>query len=461
MDWQHQEDLTTDFRTNRINPFDLSKEGPGSAVADVDGDGWPDLAIGGGIGQPIVIAWGSRSGGFEIRNADGLPGSRNQETVGIELFDADGDGDTDLLAAGGSDRMTGDDPSWRNLLYLWTDERFELCESCLPAAHAPTGVVVPVDRDLDGDLDLFVGERQVRGRYGAPAPIRLLTNDGSGGFQEAWRDSIGMLTDAIILDEGDGRRLVVVGEWMSPRIYDLSASSVEPIPSDPFLGSGTGLWNCVHAVDWDQDGRQDLAMGNLGTNTVLRASRRSPVTLTLADFDQSGQYEPVIRHVHRGHEGYFTSRTEFCRQMPTFNSVYRTDREFADGTLDDISGDARILATVELNELRSGVWLRTDDGYRFDPFPMEMQVAPVGSITPVSGDTLLFAGNASNIFYRLGGLRGNSGLLYGPGMDRIEESGMMLRSVVRAVHTIELGDETLWGVIRNQDSVRFFQRADR
>ena len=74
---------------------------------------------------------------------------------------------------------------------------------------ASGGVAAPGDMDGDGDLDLFVGGRQVPGKYGFAARSYVLRNDG-GNFVDVTTEIApelyepGMVTDAKWFDfDGD------------------------------------------------------------------------------------------------------------------------------------------------------------------------------------------------------------------------------------------------------------------
>ena len=67
---------------------------------------------------------------------------------------------------------------------------------------------------------------------------------------------------------GDGsKELVVVGEWMAPRIFEYKGNRFTEIPTN--LNSLHGWWQSVKLADLNGDGRQDLVLGNIGENFYL------------------------------------------------------------------------------------------------------------------------------------------------------------------------------------------------
>ncbi|MFO0744380.1 MAG: FG-GAP-like repeat-containing protein [Myxococcota bacterium] len=152
--------------------------GPGGVFADVDGDGFPDLVLGPGPGEPLVV-WrnvpaddppGRRFTPVPIR-AGALHGS-----TGALVADVDNDGDQDLFVG----QWRGPDELWRNHVA----DTGELAFDDITPATAPPGepglafsrdggdsldmtmAAAFADVDRDGRLDLYVGHHN--GHYRSP-----------------------------------------------------------------------------------------------------------------------------------------------------------------------------------------------------------------------------------------------------------------------------------------------------
>lgn len=165
------------------------------AVADIDGDGHPDVVTVAGIDRPAVtIAAGDGRG--RVRAARMLrPAGLDSVGADGQLADLDGDGRPDLVLAtirSGRFRRSG-----RGITVLAGRPRGTFAAAMHPAAISSAGRVVATDLNGDGDRDLIVDRAIVLarggGRFAAP---RALGHPASFGP---------------VLQQVRGRR--VIGEW--------------------------------------------------------------------------------------------------------------------------------------------------------------------------------------------------------------------------------------------------------
>ena len=149
-------------------------------------------------------------------------------------------------------------------------------------------MVIKNDFDSDGDYDLFVGSRLVPQKYGIPASSYILRNEGDGSFVNM-SDSIapglkdlGMVTDAKWLDydRDNDLDLVIVGHWMPVTIFKNDNNIFTKTIQKNLLNSN-GWWNTIHVSDLNNDGFEDLIVGNQGKNSRFRSSVNKPLRLSL------------------------------------------------------------------------------------------------------------------------------------------------------------------------------------
>ena len=384
--WQHVENVFIDFNRERLMPHKLSTEGPALAVGDANGDGLDDVFVGGARGQASVLFL-QTAGGFVQAESGPWEADKEGEDVVATFFDADSDGDLDLYVGTAGNEFRGRNEAIRDRLYLNDGAgRFRRApRGALPDLFVHTGTVAAADWDGDGDTDLFVGGRVVPRGYGRPARSALLENDGAGRFRDVTEQKapglarVGMVSRSAWADlDGDGRDdLVVVGEWMAPTAFRNTGRGLGEM--DLGLGGATGWWTALAAADLDGDGDTDLALGNLGLNSRLRASPRHPARLLLADFDENGQEDALFTTYRDGEDYPVATVALLQQQFPELRQRFPTATEFGARTPEDLfGGRARRADKLEATTFASAVALNDGAGrFTLQPLPRIAQVEPV------------------------------------------------------------------------------------
>ena len=145
------------------------------ALADVDADGDPDLFAGNEDGNLLFINDGT--GHFTDESAARLPQGVDMETRKVTFGDADGDNDPDVFLSNVV-FITGKNPQNRLYLNDGSGHFSDATATHLPVDSDHTIDAIFEDADLDGDLDLVLGNV-----FGAP--LRVYKNDGAGVFTDA------------------------------------------------------------------------------------------------------------------------------------------------------------------------------------------------------------------------------------------------------------------------------------
>jgi enediyne biosynthesis protein E4 len=343
--FKHTEDDYTDLNREKLIPHSLSAEGPPVAVSDVNGDGKDDLFVGGARGQAAMIFMQQENGTFMPLDVPQFDREKYTEDVDAVFFDADGDGDQDLYIVRGGSVLPVGNPLLSDLLLI-NNGKGEFTKSSLPAVSHNGSCVRPCDFDGDGDLDLFLGSRSVPGSYGLSPVQYLLENDGHGNFKDVTDarsgdlKNMGMVTDAAWMDyDGDGYPdLVATGEWMKMCIFRNDKGYFKDATSMAGLDETSGWWNCITVADIDGDGDPDLVGGNLGLNSILKASVSEPVEMYLNDFDNNGTLDQVICSYQNGVSYPVASLDDLTGQLPYLSKLYAHYADFGGKTAKDIFG---------------------------------------------------------------------------------------------------------------------------
>ncbi len=463
--YKHEENTFVDFKSERLVPHNLSAEGPPIVVGDMNGDGLEDLFIGGARGQEGLVFIQQKDMSFVRLDQPVLAHDRIMEDVDAALFDADGDGDLDLyIVHGGNEEHAGNPLLADRLLLNNGKGTFEKSSRGAVPYMANNGSCVrPCDFDGDGNTDLFVGSRSVPGAYGLSPPSFLLRGDGSGRFSNVSYKlpdegkELGMVTDACWFDyDGDGDRdLAVTGEWMNLTIFENEKGTFSDATERAGLGQTSGWWNCIEVADLDGDGDEDLVAGNLGLNSILKASPEKPVEMYVNDFDRNGSLDQIICAYQDGISYPVASFDELAGQIPALKKKYKNYSDFGGQTVTDIFGEKKVGQSILKNavQLKSCIFLNEGDaGFKVVPLPVYAQFSPVRDILirDFNGDgkeDIVLAGNDYAVRPSLGRydasygwfLAGDGGINFKTKMP--EESGLTIKGDARFVRVIRVGKE--------------------
>ena len=231
----------------------------GSAWADFDNDGHPDVFVPNQRGQNNLLYRNLGDGSFHLLE-NTPPCIGRGMSFSATWSDVDRDGRVDLFVSNGG--LSGAE---RNFFYWNTPSGFVLEEaSSLVADSVQTGGATFLDLDLDGDSDLFL----------PGSPTRMYWNDGDGNFE--------VDENARFAQEPSEGGLAVHGAWGDfdgDGDFDLFQGFLGDEPRRLYVNEGGGnfvrrdlgdatrdrgaafhsLW-----VDLDNDGHLDLVVANYG-----------------------------------------------------------------------------------------------------------------------------------------------------------------------------------------------------
>ena len=477
--YTHQEVPYMDYNQEPLLLQKHSRQGPRLAVGDVNGDGLEDFFAGGSYRHYGQLFLQTAEGKFLQRSYTDESRLKEEEDVGVQLLDVDGDKDLDLYLVSGSNEYFDGSPYYQDRLYRNNGRGvFSRAAGQLPRMGRSGSCLAAADFDRDGDLDIFRGGRLSALHYGRPGESLLLQNH-QGTFRDMTDQvapglkTIGMVTDAVWVDVNrDGwPDLMVVGEFMP--ITLLQNNKGKLVRMDPeALKQSEGLWNCIRAGDFDQDGDQDLVAGNLGRNSRYQLSATEPLSVHGSDYDGNGRYDAIASYFLQGRQYPIASRDELGRQLPGIKRTYTTYGAYARASMRDLLRPDQVRKADILRAYRqeSAVLENTGQDFVFKALPPEAQWAPIQSFWVDDLDEdgkpdLLAVGNDYGIEPVAGQYDAFTGLvLQGTGKGRFRpllfpQSGFLAegdaRSVV-AVHTAAYGK--VYVVASNQGPLKVFRK---
>ena len=403
----HKENNFSDFDYEGLIYQKLSQEGPALATGDFNGDGHEDVFVGGAADQPGQVYLHQGRGRLKASTQPSLDKDRSYEDTAAAAFDADQDGDLDLLVASGGNQSE-QFRRYRPRLYLNNGKgRFDLSDKGLPSTFKNMSVVAPYDFDQDGDIDVFIGSRSVAGTYGVSPDHLFLENLGDGQFRNSTErlgydlKDAGMVTGAVWADmDGDEiADLVTVSEWGTPIWFKNNTRRLTKMNSS--LDEMSGWWNSVEASDLDGDGDLDLVLGNQGKNLHYPATPEQPMKLYIHDFDNNGTIEQITAISREGKDYPIHQKRELTEQLVSLKKENLKASDYARRTVQELFSPQVMQQAIVKSANYSASVIAFNEGngqFRIQELPSPVQLSCVCGIqcADVNGDghtDLIMAGN--------------------------------------------------------------------
>ncbi len=351
INYVHNELDFIDFNYQKLLPHKLSQYGPSLAVGDVNDDGLDDVFIGGSNYRKGKFLIQLKSGKFEQK--DLLPGTdtlKTEEDAGSLLIDVDNDNDLDLYIVSGGAEFVKTSPNYQDRLFINENGIFVQNKTALPILLKSGSCVKAADFDKDGDLDLFIGGRFIPENYPKATSSYILRNDSKGNivkFSDVTKSqapdlqNIGLVCDALWTDyDNDGQLdLALAGEWMPIKFLKNTKGKFSIIKTE--LDNQFGWWNSLAGGDFDNDGDTDYLAGNVGLNSLNRATDLEPLKIYGKDFNNDGNYDAIPTIFFPGEDGNkyeypFHVREDMIKQLITTRAKYPDFTTYAKAKFSDM-----------------------------------------------------------------------------------------------------------------------------
>lgn len=460
IDYKHEEDGYNDFFYQKLIPFKVSMQGPAIAVGDIDRNGYNDIFIGNSSGKKAK---------FYINNGKSFTTQEISEIKNDSIFedndavfvDVDNDHDLDLYIASGisTSRLKKNET---DRLYINNNGQFKRSSNQIPDNFLNTSCVASYDYDNDGDEDLFIGNLSNTNYYGANVESYILINNGKGVFKKDLNFKLSsQVTSAAWEDiNNDGTKdLLVATEWDNPKIYINKNGKLDLLTIPKNIN---GLWQTIKSFDIDQDGDEDILLGNWGLNTKFFASEEKPLRMYYSDFDDNGDYETIIAYNKNGKYYPIHSKDELASQMNIIRMKFVEHKEYANKTIEEVFTEMALknATKYEVNTLASG-YIENNSG-NFDTFKMfsnALQLAPITSFTPIlfqNKNQLIVSGNSQKVNTYHGAYSSLKGYLLKTNKinQPLSKFGISpFNNQIKKTVIIKMKDKNLLIVAQNNDSI--------
>ncbi|MXV51818.1 RNA-binding protein [Pedobacter sp. HMF7647] len=388
--YNHTERDFVDFEIQKLMPHKLSDYNPALAVADIDGNGLDDVVIGGNSLLPAQAFLQQEDGKFKQRSliVGNINAFQDYKDEGILLFDANGDNKADVYISRGGYKSASGDTTYQDKLYI-NDGRgnFKLSENALPVNHTSKLCVRGFDYNRDGKLDLFVSGRVDPWKYPKAVSSFIFRNDSKNGiakFTDVTNEvapalkNIGLVCDALFSDyDNDGwPDLILAGEWMPLTFLRNDHGVYKNLTQSSGIAGKIGWWNSIVAGDFRHTGRMDYIIGNVGQNTLYRASEQYPVYITAKDFDNIGSYNAIpsiFLPDLNGEKKEFPAigREDMLKEMISMKKKFTNYKSYAIATMDEVVPAAQREGALRLSSNTSqSCYLRNEGNGKFTMIPL-------------------------------------------------------------------------------------------
>ncbi|MEI7734544.1 MAG: VCBS repeat-containing protein [Ferruginibacter sp.] len=455
---KHEESNFVDFYNERLTPRIFSREGPKADTADVNADGRTDIYIGAAENKKGQLYLQNADGSFLKKEVDVLKqASGAADDVAILFFDYDKDGDPDLLIGPGGNSHPVNSAELQPRLYANNGKGdFTPALNAFPSTGMNIATAIANDFNSDGYPDLFIGGRSYPGVYGKDPQSYLLVNDGKGHFTDIAQSKnpdiahIGMVTAALWADiSGDKQKeLIITGEWMAPKIFAFNKDHFQEIKTN--ISNKFGWWQSMAAADINNDGKQDLILGNIGENFYLNPDSANASKLWMNDYDKNGDLDKIMTYTINGKDLPVFLKRDMQDQLPVLKKENLTHKEYAEKSIQELFAKDMIASSVvkQFNYASSCVAINNGNGnFIVKALPLMSQLSCINAILPIdiNGDgfmDLVTGGNQFGFLPQFEKLDGNFGdvlINNGKGGFNWQDnrlSGLNLRAEIRDIKTI-------------------------
>ena len=262
--------------------------------------------------------------------------------------------------------------------------------------------------------------------------------------------------------------LLVAGEWTGLKALQFQNGAFTDIGSQLGIDNYNGWWFSSSKLDLDNDGDQDLILGNLGHNYKFNASQQEPLKAYIHDFDKNGQNDIILSYYQYGVEYPVRGRNCTMQQIPGIQRQFPNYSSFANADIKTVYGEQLSQARqLNANTFSSVALINSSSGLSIKALPVSAQFSAIKSICSkdINEDgniDLVIAGNHYYSEAETPRADASYGLvLYGNGKGGFRtvghsKSGLLLKGETQSLEFINLKDKVCLLAGINKESVQAY-----
>ena len=474
---KHIENTYDEFDYERLIDRSYSDLGPAYLVHDFNNDGKDDFLLGGAKGYPTKLMIQNKKGDFlESKSADFFKDKDYEDTVAITL-DINDDGFQDIILGSASNEESLSLENYPLRLYIYNPEKVNFERAEFIDLFVSTTTILIEDFNGDGFQDVFIGARNYP-KYYPKAPKSFILKGTNNGFIDATQDwfkdpYLGMITDAKFedLDQDNSKELVIVGEWMSPKIFEFN-NGFKNVTKDFGFSNLTGLWENIHIEDINQDGYKDIILGNRGLDNLYNTTENNPLKMVFGDFDDNFTNE-YLHFQYDKDLGYkpLLGLDRISNEIPSFKRRFNSYQSFANADWSFIL-NKKNLETYEAKYLQHLVLINEKSkNFKVETLPQSTQnsnIKDIISLRTYDNDKIyVLAGNHFNTDAEFSLYDSSNGhvLKWNNQANKFEsipniKSGFIANKNVRGLNKIKISEEKHLFIINNNFKIECFKLID-
>ena len=219
-------------------------------VADVNGDGIPDLVTANNFNGDVSVLLGNGGGTFQPEQTFAAAGDGNS----VAVSDVNGDGHLDLVIANrGANNVS---------VLLGNGNGTFQNQRTSATGRYPNSVAI-ADLNGDGQRDLVIANQGYN-------TVSMLLGNGNGTFQGQQTFATGRYPNSVAVSDlnGDGNLDLAVANGNSNNLSVLLGNGNGTFRAQQTFATGSGQLPSVRVSDLNGDTRPDLVVANSGSNTM-------------------------------------------------------------------------------------------------------------------------------------------------------------------------------------------------